>query len=203
MPVLNKLIHAGVAIMVLALLAATPSYAISFGNNSSEWSYDGECDDPRFAGPGMADTLLDEDRGRDASDCRKLLNQGRIYVIGASSGGGINFGNNSSEWAYDGECDDPRFGGAGMADTVLDEDRGRDASDCRKLLNQGRIHVLGASSRSGISFGNNSSEWAYDGECDDPRFAGLGMADTLLDEDRGRDASDCRALYRDGSIYLR
>ena len=56
---------------------------------------------------------------------------------------------------------------------------------------------------SSIDFGDNSSEWSYDGECDDPRFAGRGMAEVLLDEDLGRDAADCRALYQAGSIYLR
>ncbi len=140
MPIFKKIIHAGLAFLVLAMFAASPSYAISFGNNSSEWAYDGECDDPRFAGPGMADTLLDEDMGRDASDCRNLLDRGRIYIrSGGSSNSGIHFGNNNSEWAYDGECDDPRFAGPGMADTLLEEDTGSDASDCRDLYRSGSI----------------------------------------------------------------
>ena len=80
MPIAKKLIHAGMAIVVLAMLAITPSYAISFGNNSSQWSYDGECDDPRFAGPGMADTLMEEDTGSDAADCRALYRDGSIYL---------------------------------------------------------------------------------------------------------------------------
>jgi hypothetical protein len=51
-----------------------------FGDDSSRWANDGECDDPRFAGEGSADTLLDEDRGHDATDCRRLLKQGRIEL---------------------------------------------------------------------------------------------------------------------------
>lgn len=54
-----------------------------------------------------------------------------------------------------------------------------------------------------IEWGDNTSRWANDGECDDPRFAGPGMADTLLDADRFHDAEDCRQLYRAGQIYLR
>ena len=80
MPIFKKIIHAGLAFLVLAMFAASPSYAISFGNNSSEWAYDGECDDPRFAGPGMADTLLEEDTGSDASDCRDLYRSGSIWL---------------------------------------------------------------------------------------------------------------------------
>ena len=53
-----------------------------------------------------------------------------------------------------------------------------------------------------IEFGDNSSDWAGDGECDDPRFAGRGMASTLLEEDRLHDADDCRELFSEGAIRL-
>ncbi len=193
-------------------LMLSPALAIEFGNDTSEWANDGECDDPRFGGPGMANVLLDEDIGRDANDCRYLFNRGDIYLLSAGggkaspivSGGGKNagdlFGNNSSEWANDGECDDPRFGGSGMAAILLDEDTGRDANDCRNLYNAGSIYLLADGNN---PFGNNSSEWAFDGECDDPRFFGNGMASVLLDEDIGRDADDCRALFNNGSIDWR
>jgi len=46
-----------------------------------------------------------------------------------------------------------------------------------------------------------------DGECDDPRFGGSGMAATLLAKDTARDTAkdtdDCRSLYQAGRIYLR
>lgn len=41
----------------------------------------------------------------------------------------INFGDNSSVWADDGKCDDPRFAGAGRADYVFDVDIMKDAND--------------------------------------------------------------------------
>jgi hypothetical protein len=52
-------------------------------------------------------------------------------------------------------------------------------------------------------FGDNTSRWADDGECDDPRFEGAGAADTLLEVDRGHDAADCRTLFIAGRITLR
>lgn len=55
---------------------------------------------------------------------------------------------------------------------------------------------------SDIDFGDDLSQWANDGECDDPRFSGGGVASTLLDGDRYHDASDCSALYAAGSVQL-
>jgi len=49
-------------------------------------------------------------------------------------------------------------------------------------------------------FGDDASVWSKDGECDDPRFTGSGMAGVLLDEDTLHDATDCRELYERGSI---
>lgn len=60
-----------------------------------------------------------------------------------------------------------------------------------------------ASGSAAVEWGDNTSRWANDGECDDPRFAGPGMARTLLDEDRFHDARDCQNLYRSGQVYLR
>ena len=128
-------IFVGIACFLIGASAA--AQAPNFGDNSSSWSQDGECDDPRFQGPGMASTLVDSDRFSDATDCRLLFNQGRITLRGG--GGNVDFGDNSSTWSNDGECDDPRFQGAGMASTALDEDRFSDANDCRDLFNLGRI----------------------------------------------------------------
>jgi hypothetical protein len=116
------------------------------------------------------------------------------------------FGDNSSDWANDGECDDPRFEGEGAADTLLDEDNGHDANDCRTLFNEGKITLRRATQRSStapIDFGDDSGQWARDGECDDPRFQGDGAAATLLDADRYHDATDCRTLFNAGRIALR
>jgi hypothetical protein len=112
------------------------------------------------------------------------------------------FGDNESRWANDGECDDPRFEGEGAADVLIDADNGHDANDCSKLFAAGRI-TLRVPNAGGIDFGDDGSEWARDGECDDPRFAGAGVAATLVESDRYHDATDCRTLYRDGRVTLR
>jgi hypothetical protein len=52
--------------------------AINYGNDSSTWAFDNECDDPRFYGPGTATILLDSDMFRDATDCRNLCYAGLI-----------------------------------------------------------------------------------------------------------------------------
>lgn len=64
-------------------------------------------------------------------------------------------------------------------------------------------NVASSGSGNGIEWGDNTSQWANDNECDDPRFAGPGMHSILLDEDRYHDANDCRRLYERGRIYLR
>ncbi|MEE9570112.1 MAG: pre-peptidase C-terminal domain-containing protein [Gammaproteobacteria bacterium] len=79
------------AAFALLLLAGTASAqgGIDFGDDSGEWVRDGECDDPRFAGEGVADYLVDADLYRDATDCRKLLNEGRIRFVGGGDAGSI------------------------------------------------------------------------------------------------------------------
>lgn len=186
------------------------SSGIDFGDDASEWANDGECDDPRFAGPGMAETLLDADSMHDATDCRTAYEAGEItfgegdgeippVTVGVSE---IDFGDDSSHWAKDGECDDPRFSGSGSAVELLDEDIKKDATDCRAAFAAGTVTYGAAAdtavSSTGIDYGDDSSEWAKDGECDDPRFSGTGVANTLLDEDTGKDATDCRAAVEAG-----
>ena len=123
----------------------------------------------------------------------------------------IDFGDDDSVWANDGECDDKRFIGSGMTDTpLLDEDMGHDASDCRIAYEQGRLTLRDAppvgnlrdSSR--IIWGDDAGEWANDGECDDMRFTGPAMtATTLLVEDVKHDATDCRTAYEQNRLELR
>lgn len=187
-----------------------PTAEIDFGDDSSEWSKDGECDDLRFTGTGMAAELEDVDVGRDATDCRTLFEAGSITLAAADSGdaadsSAIDFGDDSSTWSKDGECDDPRFAGSAMATELEDADIGRDATDCRTAYEAGTITLVGDSDPmmlGDIDFGDDSSEWAKDQECDDPRFAGSGMASELDDANIMKDASDCRAAYEDGTIVL-
>ena len=169
----------------------------NFGDDSSNWARNGECDDPRFEGSGMASYLIDSDRLSDATDCEALFNLGEVSLISTNA---IAFGDDSSNWASDGECDDPRFEGSGMASYLSESDRLSDATDCQTLFNQGQVSLKAVD---GINFGNDSSNWASDGECDDPRFEGPGMASYLIESDRLSDASDCRLLFDQGDVVLR
>ena len=55
----------------------------------------------------------------------------------------------------------------------------------------------------GPRYGDDSSEFAQDGECDDRRFTGGGMAADLGWEHVGHDATDCRRLCEFGAVALR
>lgn len=66
-------------------LSTTPAFAqtVDFGSDTSQWSNDGECDDPRFTGPGMTTmTLLEADIRADATDCKTAFDAGAITLIG-------------------------------------------------------------------------------------------------------------------------
>lgn len=80
----TKYITATFALVLLAVtgcIAEQPSAsAINWGDDSSQWALDGDCDDPRFDGPGAHTTLLPEDTYRDATDCRALYEAGRIFL---------------------------------------------------------------------------------------------------------------------------
>lgn len=52
--------------------------AVNYGNDSSQWAFDNECDDPRFYGPGTDGILLSSDAFRDATDCRNLCFAGLV-----------------------------------------------------------------------------------------------------------------------------
>ncbi len=141
--------------------------------------------------------------------CTKVLGLGLLFAGPAMAElpKGFDFGDDSGSWTNDGECDDPRFEGEGMAGFLLPEDILRDASDCRALYQAGKITVVagvgGPTSGEGVDFGDDSGSWTNDGECDDPRFEGPGMASFLLDDDILSDASDCRALFEAGAIWLK
>jgi len=127
------------------------------------------------------------------------------------------FGDDASEFAKDGECDDMRFTGSGMTQTaLLDEDVRHDATDCRVAFEQDRLTFRGDDVTSPavdrvdeetvdhIQWGDDVSEFARDGECDDMRFEGSGMTSTpLLVTDVQHDATDCRVAFRQGRLTLR
>lgn len=178
----------------------------SFGDDTSRWANDGECDDPRFDGPGMSEgASLEDDISHDASDCEAAWRAGKLQLASTTASATPDFGDNASQWANDKECDDPRFAGPGMTSTtLLDQDIGHDASDCRAAWQADKLWLVGDSGEDTPEFGNDDSEWSHDEECDDPRFVGEGMTKTvLLQEDILHDAADCRAAWEAGTITLR
>ncbi|WP_394180264.1 hypothetical protein [Yoonia maritima] len=132
---------------IMACFAGGPVMAqnINFGDDSSQWANDGECDDGRFTGPGLTSTpLLQEDVLGDAADCKAAFDAGRLTLAGVAADGTIDFGNDSGQWANDQECDDMRFAGPGMTSTpLLQEDIMRDATDCRTAFNAGSLTLAG------------------------------------------------------------
>jgi hypothetical protein len=274
-----------VSTTVLLTGAAAQAQAPDFGSDTSVWANDGECDDPRFTGAGMAAMTGEADRLADATDCRSAFEAGTVQLIqdpavepsnsaapapsakdaqatttagtevpedqpttpaptlgaaqatapaelpappvvtttpapgskGAQSATAaqptapiqINFGDDSSQWANDGECDDRRFAGQGMAASLNWAEVGRDASDCRALHDAGSIRLWipgeaqAATQCAAINFGDNRSQFANDGECDDTRFEGLGVAGLLNPSESGHDAADCSQLCAFGAISLR
>ncbi|MEL6662855.1 MAG: hypothetical protein AAFO57_01135 [Pseudomonadota bacterium] len=221
-----RLNSAAVALALCLGLSSTAlaqdSSAIDFGNDTSDWANDGECDDPRFEGAGMADITEDSDRFRDATDCKLLFDNGKITFRSGEDLeppplriDGIQFGNDTSDWARDGECDDPRFSGDGMAAGPLDlNDAYADRSDCLSLWQSGALTYDAdwraetappptAREIDAIDFGDDTSDWAMDGECDDPRFQGRGMAAEPIAADIKADASDCRYMFMTGLVTKR
>ncbi|MGJ8621972.1 MAG: hypothetical protein ACSHW1_04290 [Yoonia sp.] len=144
---MTRFLRIPVMIGVLAIAGATTAVAqsVNFGDDSSQWANDGECDDGRFSGPGLTSTpLLQQDVLADATDCRTAYKAGRLSLLGVASDGRIDFGNDSGEWANDGECDDMRFAGPGMTQTpLLQDDIMRDATDCREAYAAGRLTLAG------------------------------------------------------------
>lgn len=75
-------------------------------------------------------------------------------------------------------------------------------SDLDIVSNEFDIFTSMTGNSDGINFGDNQSSWSNDGECDDPRFSGVGMAVTANQIDLLHDAEDCWALYEVGDIQL-
>ena len=138
------------SIFLLEGISNPNNNGIDFGDDSSTWADDGECDDPRFQGDGMASVLDDGNRLADASDCRLLLQSGSISLIGDSTperNNGVDFGDNSSTWAFDGQCDDPRFAGARHGFSCCwTRICFMMPTDCRELFETGSIRLLSGSS---------------------------------------------------------
>ena len=94
---------------------------VFFGDDTSDWANDGECDDPRFEGPGTADTLLEEDIFRDATDCRTLLERGQITLAEAAPAVEVprSEAEQDTSPADESECTLPRLVGIGTVRSSL------------------------------------------------------------------------------------
>jgi hypothetical protein len=131
--------------MACVAACSASAQSVNFGDDSSEWANDGECDDGRFTGPGLTSTpLLEEDVLADATDCRNAFKAGQLTLAGVAADGTIDFGNDSGDWSNDDECDDMRFAGPGMTGTpLIQSDIMRDATDCRDAFVAGRLTLAG------------------------------------------------------------
>jgi hypothetical protein len=123
----------------------------------------------------------------------------------AAQSGAIEFGDDNSEFAKDGECDDLRFSGEGRAALVLTDTIGHDASDCRAAFEAETVSLdqlfVRPETSAAIIYGDDASDYAKDGECDDVRFAHAGSAAVVyLEEDIAHDATDCKAGIANGSL---
>lgn len=135
---------------ILTMAVATPPspyadepVAIDFGDNSSEFANDGECDDPRFIGGLGDDELVTDNIGKDAKDCRKAVLDKKVGYNPLFTQP-ENYGDDTSEYANDGECDDIRYTGEYAAEAIfLVEDIGHDASDCKAAVEAGEARWQG------------------------------------------------------------
>ena len=86
---------------------------------------------------------------------------------------------------------------------LLSSDVMHDATDCGTAYRAGQLTLRGVDAEGEVDFGDDTGEWANDGECDDMRFEGPGMTTTpLLFDDIQHDASDCRSAYMAGQLTL-
>ncbi|HWJ87857.1 MAG TPA: hypothetical protein VNS12_07290 [Pelagibacterium sp.] len=196
----------GSAVLALALASGVAALAedIDFGDDSSTWAHDNQCDDPRFEGPGAAILRSPADELRDASDCRQAFEAGEVTLSGTTATvqkietpDDIDFGDDSGMFAKDGECDDPRFGGTLASHTKAD------ATDCRTAFEAGEVTLapplVHTGVVDGIDYGDDSGGYPRDGQCDDPRFTGTNVWHGANESGVLADATDCLAAVKDGT----
>jgi len=161
----------------------------------------------------MASSPNRGDRFHDATDCRNLMEAGRVTFSATqfdptlTSFGGVELGDDSGRWPDDGQCDDPRFIGEGMSPSPDHPEIEKDRSDCSYGFQVGELTLADelppplVSVIDGIDFGHDKGTYPTDNECDDPRFAGAGMATIALDPANiGGDRTDCLDAYQNGLV---
>ena len=90
--------------------------------------------------------------------------------------GAIDFGDDLSTWANDGECDDDRFEGEGMANSIVDSDLYHDATDCSTLYAAGEVAFTESSASAGAAPEGGPARGSL--ESSDPTLSGYGYVDT-------------------------
>ena len=85
-----------------------------------------------------------------------------VETARAENAAAVGFGDDSGTWARDGECDDPRFEGAGMG-ASLDNHLLRDATDCRDAYRAGRVGLRDGADRAGPGDGTTEAGGAANG----------------------------------------
>ena len=146
---MKKAITSLLALTALTLVmplasSAAPAADINYGDDSSDFSNDGECDDPRFVGPATTDSPDWSSTGADATDCRQSVKAGARYWFNTTEFhtpicSAEDFGDDSGMFSNDGACDDPRYFGFASGTILLVSDTKVDASDCRRACEFGLL----------------------------------------------------------------
>ncbi len=141
---MRSLLALAAALTCLALPVAAEN--VSFGDDTATFANDGECDDPRFYGPGATSDVDWASAGRDAADCKASLDEGTVTFWNPAEGlqpvicDAADFGEDLGEEAGNGLCDDPRFvsfgGFMNFEDAI-----GADASDCKRICELGILYT--------------------------------------------------------------
>lgn len=204
------------AASIPAFLIGMPALAQApeFGSDTSVWANDGECDDPRFTGPGTSGMAMDANLMADATDCRTAFEAGTAQLVqgeGAAQpapaapvapapdvkGAQIAAPAASAEPAAPLPPATPPAGPAAPQAQVTAPVPG-----AKGVQPAAPAATAPTATPVQVNFGDDSSEWANDGECDDRRFVGQGMATALSSVNIGHDATDCRALHDAGQIRV-
>ncbi len=129
---------------------------------------------------------------------------GKPAAGAAPAAAALDMGDNTSSYANDGECDDPRFAGNAMADGLLVINIGSDAADCQSAFDAGTIALnplfATPANDAAINYGDDGGDFTNNGTCDDIRFTGAYSAGVYyIFEDIGHDATDCRNAVTSGA----
>ncbi|MBR9834707.1 MAG: YbjN domain-containing protein [Alphaproteobacteria bacterium] len=113
-------------------VAAADVGNIDFGDDTGSDANDGVCDDGRFHPDGDDYNYTRRHVLRDATDCREAVQSGLKSLT-------LDFGDDSGDYTFDGECDDNRFTGAGRSILTTDSQVKKDASDCIAAYRDGKL----------------------------------------------------------------